>query len=542
MFAACSIVIAAPALAVPAGLDRKADAILAANLEANGPGATALVAEKGRIVWMGARGKADLAQGTGLKPTDLFRFASITKQFTAALTLRLVDEGRLSLDDTLGKLLPAETPASWHAVTVRQLLNHTSGIPSYTGKPSFMVEATTARPFTTQQLIDVTRADPMDFAPGTSWSYNNTGYVLLSAIAEKLTGKPWHVALREKITGPLGLTSIRCGCEPGARVTNGYGDGGKLAQAIDMSVPSGAGALVGNASDLARWMSALHGGKVLRPATYQAMITPQGSAASAPMKYGFGLARGELRGFPTIEHGGDIFGFSTDSIYLPARKLAVVVLGNAERGVNDPEMISRRLLAEAAGVPFPVLRAQPADLAALEPFFGVYRNLEGTERRFFAKDGKLYMHRVGGSASEVFAAGADRFFYGPKSLTYFDLKRAEDGKPALAMHLNGAEKGEIGFYAGPVSANAPEAVLSPAQLDRLVGNYVFGPATLTLAREGGGLTAQLTGQRPIPLRASGSTEFQTVGVDARLVFEEAEGTVAALVLHQKGRTLRFERR
>ena len=287
---------ATSAAALPSNFNDRATAILQQDVAPDGPGVGAVVSENGRVMWQGAAGRADLATGTPLTSTSIFRYASITKQFTAALVLKLVDEGKLSLDDTLGKLLPTETPPAWHAVTVRQLLNHTSGIPDYTGKPGWMIEANTGKAFTTQGLIDITRDMPMDFAPGTKWKYNNTGYVLLSAIAEKLTGEPWYATLREKVTGPLGLASIRCGCEPGPAVVAGFTEGGKPSQRIDMSVPSGAGALVGNAADLARWAAALHGGKVLKPATYQVMITPVGAGASAPLTYAYGLVRGEVRG------------------------------------------------------------------------------------------------------------------------------------------------------------------------------------------------------------------------------------------------------
>jgi CubicO group peptidase (beta-lactamase class C family) len=156
--------LALPAVAVPADFDRQAAAILRQDVVADGPGVSAVVSENGRVVWSSASGRGDLSTATPLTPDSLFRYASISKQFTAALVLKLVDEGRLSLDDDLGKLLPTETPPAWHKVTVRQLLNHTSGIPSYTGKPGFMSEAQTSKPATTQQLIDITRADPLDFA------------------------------------------------------------------------------------------------------------------------------------------------------------------------------------------------------------------------------------------------------------------------------------------------------------------------------------------------------------------------------------------
>lgn len=441
LFAIVLTAAATPAAALPPDFSRQAAAILQQDVPAQGPGVSAVLSENGRIVWTGAAGQGNLASKAPLTPDSLFRYASITKQFTAALVLKLSEEGRLSLDDTLGKLLPTETPAAWHPVTVRQLLNHTSGIPDYTNKPGWMIEANTSKAITTQGLIDITRDMPMDFAPGTKWNYNNTGYVLLSAIVEKLTGKPWYTALREKITGPHRLTSIRCGCEPGPAVVQGYGAGNGAAVRIDMSVPSGAGALVGNAADLARWAAALHGGKVLKSATYQAMITPVGAGASAPLSYAFGLVRGEVRGLPTIGHNGGIFGFTSESLYVPGKKLFVAVLSNSDDREPGADTTARRLLASAAGAPYPVLTAQPLNLKAVEPFLGLYK-LGEVERRLILRDGKLYTQRTGGQALEVWPAGNGRYFYGPRSLSYFDLTTGADGKPVMTFYPNGSLKAE----------------------------------------------------------------------------------------------------
>ena len=528
------------AAAVPADFGSKAAVIMAADAPATGPGISAAVSDNGVIVWQGASGKANVAAGTALTPASLFRYASITKQFTAALILKLSEDGRLSLDDTLGKLMFFETPTAWHAVTVRQLLNHTSGIPSYTSKPGWMTEANTARPITTQQLIDLTRDQPLDFAPGSAFRYNNSGYALLSAIAEKLTGKPWYAALRERITGPLGLSSIRCGCEPGMAVVEGHTADDKVAQRIDMSVPSGAGALVGTAADLARWAAALHGGKVLKPATYRAMITPNGLPDGASERYAYGLTLGEVRGLSTVGHNGGIFGFNTESLYAPDKKLFVAVLSNSDSREPEAAITARRLLASAAGTPFPELKAQAADLKQLAPFVGLYKAAEA-ERRFFIKDGKLYAQRGTGEAFEVYAAGNDRFFYGPRSLSYFTLSRGAEGTPVMTFHGNGAEAGEALAWAGPVPPEAATVTLAPGQLDRLVGSFAMGQAVMTIARNGNTLTGQLSGQPPIPLEPLSALEFRPVGIEARLVFEEQDGKVTRAVLHQNGRTLPFVR-
>jgi CubicO group peptidase (beta-lactamase class C family) len=126
--------VASAGSAVPVDFSSRATAILQQDVPSNGPGVSAIVGEGERIVWVGATGRSDLSTKAPLTPTSLFRYASISKQFTAALVLKLVEEGRLSLDDGLGKLLPPETPAAWHKVTVRQLLNHTSGHPQLHGQ------------------------------------------------------------------------------------------------------------------------------------------------------------------------------------------------------------------------------------------------------------------------------------------------------------------------------------------------------------------------------------------------------------------------
>jgi hypothetical protein len=354
-----------------------------------------------------------------------------------------------------------------------------------------------------------------------------------------MTGKPWYVALRERITGPLRLTSIRCGCEPGTAVVAGYTSDNKPSQRIDMTVPSGSGALVGNAEDLARWAAALHGGKVLKPATYQAMITPS-LPAGAEEEYAFGLGRAEVRGLSVIGHNGGIFGFNTESLYNPDKKLFVAVLGNSDDREPGASTTARRLLAKAAGNPYPEMIAQALDLSQIEPFVGVYKSA-AVERRVFVKDGKLLVQRGGGSPNEAFSAGDGRFFYGPRSLSYFDLARGADGKPIMTFHANGATKGVQGRWVGPIPPEAAAVEVTAAQREALVGSYAAGPMILTIANGDKGLTAQLTGQPSIALEATGPRDFRTVGVDARLTFEEEGGKVARVTLRQGGQTVPFER-
>jgi len=186
----------------PAELKPRLDALLAASYPADGPGATMVVMRGGKILYSGARGLADVAAKKPLTPASVIRMGSLTKQFTAAIVLQLVNEQKLSLDDRLDKFLPGY-PAPGGAATVRQLLNHTSGIQSYTSIPGWMVAANTGRAFTTEQLIAEFRDKPAEFQPGARWNYDNSGYVLLGAIIERVTGQPWYRVLEARITRPL---------------------------------------------------------------------------------------------------------------------------------------------------------------------------------------------------------------------------------------------------------------------------------------------------------------------------------------------------
>lgn len=542
--AAATLVFAAsPAQAVPSDLRQRIDGWLEQAFAADGPGVAVIVTQRGETVYAGGRGLADLETRTPATPQTVFRLGSITKQFTAAVILQLVDEGRISLDDPVSRFFP-DYPQPGARATVRQLLNHTSGIQSYTGIRGWMVEANTARPHSTAEMIAVFRDLPAPSQPSERWSYNNSGYVLLGAIIEQVTGMPWHRAVEERIGRRLGLPSIRYGVgeEDMPNMARGYsaGEGGvRPANRIHMSVPHAAGALVGSVVDLARWAQALHHGRVVSADSYRLMTatTPLPDGSSFP--YGFGLFSGEVRGRRMIEHGGDIFGFSTESIYFPDEDIFVAIFANSDRPAADLGVALRRISALAHDDPYPEFRPVPVDVAALEPFLGVYALPgDGGTRRFYARGGKLYTLRSGGSELEVFAAGDGRFFYGPDSLTWFRLDRGADGAAVMEMHQNGEQTAELSTRSGPIPPEAPVASVPRSTLERYVGRYNAPPGPVAIAwGEGDALTVQLGRQPPLPLRPTSATEFAVQGVDARLVFHLEGDTVSRLVLHQGGREL-----
>ncbi len=353
---------AADMTATAAAIDRAARAAVT---EGVSPGLQVAVFKDGAPVLVKGYGQADLEQQAPVANSSVFRIGSVTKQFTAAAILKLQEEGRLSIDDRLAKYLPAFPGAD--GITIRQLLQHTSGLSNYPDPADTTVKIL---PRSTDEMVAYLGARPKgsDFAPGSSWSYSNAGYFLLGAIVEKVEGEKLAAVLKRRFFVPLGMTQTALDDEseivPGR--AHGYdGDGpGKFknAEFISMTVPRGAGAMRSTASDLARWNAALFGGKVLKPATFTAMIAPgtlangQGTGPvilkqyGTASDYGFGLETSIVEGHRKVDHGGGIDGFSASLAEFPQDRVTVVVLSNTiGKGVGAGE-IARRIERIALGL------------------------------------------------------------------------------------------------------------------------------------------------------------------------------------------------
>jgi CubicO group peptidase (beta-lactamase class C family) len=540
---ATSVLAASPAMAIPNDFKSKADAIVNAAYGANGPGAVAVVYEHGKPVYAVGRGLADVETKRPLSADVPMRLGSITKQFTAAVVMQLVEEGKVGLEDPLSKYLP-DYPKPGASATVRQLLNHTSGIQSYTAVPGFMKNHA-AEKHSTEQLIAVFKDAPVAFPAGTKWAYNNSGYILLGAIIEKVSGRPWWEAVDRRIAKPLHLTSLKHGGLPDGEkgAAKGYefdGDGKAVpANPLDMSVPHAAGSLVANARDLATWAEAFHSGKVVKPASYALMTAPTRLADGSTVPYGFGLIPGDVRGHPSVSHDGGIFGFSTDSLYLTKERVFVAVLANTQRPPIDPEMVSKKLAALAVGEPYESFTAQPLDTRAIEPLAGIYRAGD-VERALYVRDGKLFTRRKGGGPLEATAAGGNRYFY-EDSLSWFEVAEGADGKPVMTFHPEGAAKGEVMRYVGPMPADAPIVTLPKTALERLAGTYK-GPAPIVVAVDGEGvLTLKFGPQQATHLLPESPTMFRVKEIEAKVSFQEEGGKVTGLTIHQGGRDMAVKR-
>jgi D-alanyl-D-alanine carboxypeptidase len=473
----CPIATTLAAPPSPAELARHAGDLLMQSYRADAPGAAVLVARGDTVLFRGARGLADVDKRVPLRPDSVFRIGSVTKQLAAAGLLTLVDAGKVKLEDPLSKYVP-DYPGG-DRITVLQLLNHTSGVKSYTALPGYM-DAQVHRDLTTAQMIDVFDDEPPDFAPGSRWAYSNSGYVLVGAVIEAASGQPWYSYLEQALFKPLGMRHTGYGHDPRfvARQVRGHSyEGEKVVpmKALSMTQPHAAGALLSNVDDLLKWNRALHEGRVLKSATYTRMITPVGKAADAG--YGFGLFKEKVRTHDVLRHGGAIFGFASALSYLPGPDITVVVLENddADGRFDDARTLSRKLAAMALGDPYPSLRAVPVDAAALREAEGVYRFDAETTRVLRVVGGKLTAQRRSGPRAVLTPIAADDFLY-DDGFNRIKLERDAAGKiSGMRFFANGDGDGEVGARTSEPLPAAPVAMKLPrAALERLAGAYANG--------------------------------------------------------------------
>lgn len=333
----CFLFCATVAFAVPDGLDRYIENQLK---QRNVPGLSLAVARDGQIERAKGYGLADVELNVPATVRTVYQWASVSKQFTAEAIMLLARDGKLRLEDTIAKHY-ADAPEAWSKITIRHLLNHTSGIKSYTSLPNFF--ATIRKDYKPDELIGLVRDLPLEFEPGEKWNYNNTGYYLLGLVIEKVSGKSYAEFLAERIFKPVGMTTARVNDQfeiiP-SRATGYDNRSNSLwrSEFVSPTQPFSAGALVGTVLDLAKWDAALYTDKLLPTSDHHEMWTPTKLNDGKTTPYGYGWQTGDLRGHRYVGHGGGIHGFSTYILRLLDDKLTVIVLMNAG---SSPETIAR---------------------------------------------------------------------------------------------------------------------------------------------------------------------------------------------------------
>ncbi|MCI0513617.1 serine hydrolase [candidate division KSB1 bacterium] len=527
--------------------EKMADHLFQRAIKKDYPGASVLVARDGNILYERGWGLANIKKQIPITPQTTFRIGSITKQFTAAAILRLQEQGRISVNDPLSKYLPDFPEAQ--TVTIRHLLQHTSGIQSYTSVPDFLKDV--SKPIRPEDLVQKISKLGSIFKPGENWSYNNSGFFLLGYLVEKLSGLSYQKFLQQEFFTPLAMNQTGVYTKGLALPAEAIGytyesDKVKLAMDWDMSHAGGAGNLYSNVDDLYRWNEAIFNGKVLSDSSFRMAMTPaklnNGEIANAMgASYGFGWGLADFRGCKSVEHGGGLHGFNAQLSRLPEKKVTVIVLSNCLNNLPqlNPGTLARDLLevflweelaTKAANV---VVQLSPAQLKA---FVGRYDYGQSGILEVTQTDNRLFAQLTGQPRFEIFPRSENEFFWKVVEASVEFIKDAQ-GQVTHAMHQQGG---------GTLKAlRLQEKVIvsvDPKIYQAYVGKYEIQPGMImTISTEGNQLWTQVTGQPKFELFPESETDFFLKVVNAQLHFvRDEKGVVTKLLLNQSG--MQFEAR
>ena len=523
---------------------------------------SALVADNGQVVYKKGVGLANMEWNISNAPDTKFRLGSITKQFTATLILQLVEQGRIKLDGKITDYLPDYRPDTGGKVTIHNLLTHTSGIPSYTSQPGF-AQNVSRNPFTVDDFVKKYTSGDLEFEPGTKFVYDNSGYFLLGAIIEKVTGKPYEQVLKENIFEPAGMKNTgydHWNTILSKRAT-GYTNtprGYETAAYLDMSIPYAAGSIYSTVEDLYLWDQALYGDKILSAKSKELMFKPNLNSYG----YGFVIRKAALGPnkfeVPVIQHNGGINGFNTTIVRMVNEKRLVVLLDNAEHGqyldrmagaimsvlYDQPYQNPKQSIAAALGkmvelngaaAAIKEYRTLKAGAAAAEYDFAEtelnqlgYRLLQTNKVADAIEIFKLNVEVYPQSANVYDSLGEAYMTKGDKDLAIANYKKSLELDP---KNTNATVK------LGKLTGEKKEIKVDAKILDSYVGEYQVAPTfIITITNENGKLMAQPTGQGKLELLPVSETDFYLKAVSATVSFvKDADGKVTELVLNQNGR-------
>ena len=528
-----------PSAVGTATITQQLDQIGHAYYKVDQPGATVVVIKDGKVLLRKAYGLASLSNKEALQADHVMRLGSITKQFTAVAILQLIEEGKIALNDPVSKFFP-DYPESGKIITIEHLLTHTSGIPSYTSKPGFVAKS--LMDISVSDMVNSFKTDALEFEPGSAFRYNNSGYFLLGAIIEKVSGETYANYIAKRIFTPLGMNNTAHeGHERSQQArAQGYSqrtDSFEPSMKISMTQPYAAGSITSTVDDLAKWDAAITAGKLLKADSWKRAFTSYKLKNGQDTNYAYGWGVGQFEGQPMISHGGGIPGFSTYALRLPKDKVFVAVLHNADGGLPQPEMIASRLAAAAIGKPIPEFKAVSVDEKTLDQYVGVYR-IDDKNRRIIVREGtKLVMTRTNGPRTELQAYAQNGFFKDNNSLLRVEFSRNAKGEVSdVVVHQNGSAV--VHPKLNEALPEAPKAfAMSDDQFAAFAGDYQIQPNfVLNVRREGNRYVTQATGQGPVGITPISADTFDAPDVGGQLKFEkDADGKVTQLILTQGGR-------
>lgn len=494
------------------------DSILKNELPNNAPGTVIYLTKGNQILYKNTFGKANIELDIDMRLDHVFRIGSITKQFTACAILKLVEQGKLSLQDDIRKYIP-DFPTKNKMISIESLLTHTSGIKNYTGLSSF-TEELKRKDLSPTALIDLFKDEALEYEPGTSYKYSNSGYVLLGSIIEKVTGQSYATYVEEHIFKPLGMihsyfddpVKIIKGRVSGYSQKNGVYQNTNF---LSMTLPYAAGSLASTPEDIQIWYNALSNGLFLKPETLKNAFTSFKLTNGRLTGYGYGWEIGNVKGTPSVKHVGVINGFYTYVAYLPEEQIAIAIFRNSDNPA-DLDILGSKMLAISLGKPYTVHEVMLTD-SQLASYQGVYKLDNDAEYIIRLEDGNLMYHTLGGTKTRLIPIAKDQFALA-NSLITLNFNGKERSKETnfimngTGIAVNGyRQKKEITLYN---SINIPLKLLQ-----QYVGSYQFNPGPVfKVILENNKLYGQV-GTDKKELVPFAKHKFFARDLDATLIFE-----------------------
>ncbi len=309
------------------------------------PGLSIAVIRDGKVIKATGYGFANLETQAPATKDTVYEIGSISKQFASEAVMLLVEDGKLDLDDPIRKYLPANAPESWQKITVRNLLNHTSGLKDWTEIKEFSYR----REYSAEEFIDLVRPFPLVFQPNENWGYSNTNLPLIGIIVEKASGRSFEEFVTERIIRPLNFPSIRFKHQEdvvkdraaGYVLRNGEW---KTGEPFRPKVIAPSGGILASAVDLARWWEAVFQGRVVKQSSLEQMLMPAKTSDGRRVNHGFAFFTDSFNVHKMVHHhGSTVGGFGSVVRYYPAEKITIAIIGNLEDGGFGPEYISKRV-------------------------------------------------------------------------------------------------------------------------------------------------------------------------------------------------------
>ena len=508
------------------------DKIISEQFKPNETGCIALVAKKGKIIYKKAFGMANIELDVPMNTDMVFRVGSITKQFTAISILQLMEKGKLTLQDKITSHISGY-PEVGNKITIEHLLTHTSGIVNITSMKNF--PDLKRKDLKTDKVIDFFKNEPLEFEPGTKWSYSNSGYILLGHIVEKVSGLSYGKYLEENIFKPCHMTGSFLDNQSAIIRNRASGYAKDSAQTINaefisMTIPHGAGGISSTAEDLYRWNRALVSYKLVTRSTLEKAFKRHQLRDGKYTDYGYGWFFLNIQGHPTVEHGGGIEGFLASSIYLPKEDVFVAVLSNSTG--QSPEFVSAKLAAVSIGEPY-FYKEVKLDSAWEHRHVGVYENDDGSLMNIYLEDGKMYSEFSDGNKIHLKAYDKDKYFFHDFFSTMI-FEKSMDNNISYAYAVSRFEKSRTWKRTDKPFRSRAEVAVPETILEQYVGDYQVSPTfSLTIVKDGNRLFAHAPGQPKQELFGESHNKFYLKTMPVQVEFHRnTSGKVEKLAIYQ----------